>query len=133
MYSLNDVLSEKLFLFVFSRPYHNVHQHVHRCLVLADGPQDLGSSTHRITDESPDVHMRHIASKYILNNTFLIILLYFNQNPNSQFAVLLFVIGIHKLVIAPQILTSRTRSVLNDYNMSCDDTGKLILKPRPNN
>lgn len=49
------------------------------------------------------------------------------------FSVLLFVIGIHKLVIAPQILTSRTRSVLNDFNMSCDDTGKLILKPRPNN
>ncbi|XP_031629664.1 nuclear envelope phosphatase-regulatory subunit 1 homolog [Contarinia nasturtii] len=43
----------------------------------------------------------------------------------------LFVMGIHKLVIAPQILTSRTRQVLNDFNMSCDDTGKLILKPRP--
>lgn len=47
------------------------------------------------------------------------------------FAVFLFVMGIHKLVIAPQILTSRTRSVLSDFNMSCDDTGKLILKPRP--
>lgn len=45
--------------------------------------------------------------------------------------VSLFVMGIHKLVIAPQILTSRTRQVLNDFNMSCDDTGKLILKPRP--
>ncbi|KAJ6633751.1 Nuclear envelope phosphatase-regulatory subunit 1 like [Pseudolycoriella hygida] len=45
----------------------------------------------------------------------------------------LFLIGIHKLVIAPQILTSRTRSVLSDFNMSCDDTGKLILMPRPNN
>lgn len=41
--------------------------------------------------------------------------------------------GIHKLVIAPQIITSRTRSVLSDFNMSCDDTGKLILKPRPTN
>ncbi|KAM7359004.1 CTD nuclear envelope phosphatase 1 regulatory subunit 2 isoform 1-T2 [Cochliomyia hominivorax] len=47
--------------------------------------------------------------------------------------VILFVFGIHKLVIAPQIITSRMRSVLNDFNMSCDDTGKLILKPRPNN
>lgn len=48
-----------------------------------------------------------------------------------QFSVGLFIMGIHKLVIAPQILTSRTRGVLNDFNMSCDDTGKLILKPRP--
>ncbi|XP_023294121.1 nuclear envelope phosphatase-regulatory subunit 1 homolog isoform X1 [Lucilia cuprina] len=47
--------------------------------------------------------------------------------------VILFVFGIHKLVIAPQIITSRMRSVLSDFNMSCDDTGKLILKPRPNN
>lgn len=47
------------------------------------------------------------------------------------FIVSLFIMGIHKLVIAPQILTSRTRLVLNDFNMSCDDTGKLILKPRP--
>lgn len=47
--------------------------------------------------------------------------------------VILFIFGIHKLVIAPQIITSRMRSVLCDFNMSCDDTGKLILKPRPNN
>ncbi|TMW45941.1 hypothetical protein DOY81_008976 [Sarcophaga bullata] len=47
--------------------------------------------------------------------------------------VILFVFGIHKLVIAPQIITSRMRTVLSDFNMSCDDTGKLILKPRPNN
>lgn len=25
------------------------------------------------------------------------------------------------------------RLVLADFNMSCDDTGKLILKPRPSN
>lgn len=49
------------------------------------------------------------------------------------FAVLLFVFGIHKLVIAPQIITSRTRSVLAEFNMSCDETGKLILRPRPTN
>lgn len=41
--------------------------------------------------------------------------------------------GIHKLVFAPKIITTRMRTVLNDFNMSCDDTGKLILKPRPNN
>ncbi|XP_005184706.1 nuclear envelope phosphatase-regulatory subunit 1 homolog [Musca domestica] len=58
-------------------------------------------------------------------------------HPVFTFATLtllvLFVFGIHKLVIAPQIITSRMRSVLGDFNMSCDDTGKLILKPRPNN
>ncbi|XP_022193372.1 nuclear envelope phosphatase-regulatory subunit 1 [Nilaparvata lugens] len=45
--------------------------------------------------------------------------------------IFLFTIGIHKRVIAPSIIISRTRIVLNDFNMSCDDTGKLILKPRP--
>uniref|UniRef100_A0A1B6C3Z3 Transmembrane protein 188 n=1 Tax=Clastoptera arizonana TaxID=38151 RepID=A0A1B6C3Z3_9HEMI len=43
----------------------------------------------------------------------------------------LFFMGIHKRVIAPSIITTRTRTVLTDFNMSCDDTGKLILKPRP--
>ncbi|KAB7506898.1 UNVERIFIED_CONTAM: hypothetical protein RMT77_002586 [Armadillidium vulgare] len=45
--------------------------------------------------------------------------------------ITLFFYGIHKKVVAPSIITSRTRSVLADFNMSCDDTGKLILKPRP--
>nr|CAD7448646.1 unnamed protein product [Timema bartmani] len=49
----------------------------------------------------------------------------------SIILVVLFVLGIHKRVIAPSIITSRTRAVLGDFNMSCDDTGKLILKPRP--
>ncbi|XP_013408711.1 nuclear envelope phosphatase-regulatory subunit 1 [Lingula anatina] len=43
----------------------------------------------------------------------------------------LFLCGIHKRVVAPSIIASRCRMVLADYNMSCDDTGKLILKPRP--
>ncbi|XP_075162331.1 CTD nuclear envelope phosphatase 1 regulatory subunit 2 isoform X1 [Haematobia irritans] len=47
--------------------------------------------------------------------------------------IVLFLFGIHKLVCAPQIITNRMRQVLSDFNMSCDDTGKLILKPRPNN
>ncbi|XP_030019981.1 nuclear envelope phosphatase-regulatory subunit 1 isoform X1 [Manduca sexta] len=51
----------------------------------------------------------------------------------STFLVLLFVTGVHRKVVAPSIITARTRSVLNDFNMSCDDTGKLILKPRPAN
>ncbi|XP_033626524.1 nuclear envelope phosphatase-regulatory subunit 1-like [Asterias rubens] len=44
--------------------------------------------------------------------------------------ILLFLCGIHKRVVAPAIITARCRSVLADFNMSCDDTGKLILKPR---
>lgn len=43
--------------------------------------------------------------------------------------VILFMMGVHRRVIAPSIITQRARSVLSDFNMSCDDTGKLILKP----
>jgi len=45
--------------------------------------------------------------------------------------IMLFLAGIHKRVVAPSIIASRCRLVLEDYNMACDDTGKLILKPRP--
>ncbi|EEB19315.1 conserved hypothetical protein, partial [Pediculus humanus corporis] len=50
---------------------------------------------------------------------------------SSSTLVLLFLFGIHKRVMAPSIIASRTRVVLSDFNMSCDETGKLILKPRP--
>lgn len=50
---------------------------------------------------------------------------------SSVILLILFILGIHKRVIAPSIITTRTRTVLSDFNMSCDDTGKLILKPRP--
>ncbi|CAB0037266.1 unnamed protein product [Trichogramma brassicae] len=43
--------------------------------------------------------------------------------------ILFLIVGIHQRVIAPSIMTQRTRVVLGDFNMSCDDTGKLILKP----
>ena len=43
----------------------------------------------------------------------------------------LFMIGIHRKVVTPQIVVSRVRQVLSDFNMSCDDSGRLILKPRP--
>ncbi|MCL4144533.1 UNVERIFIED_CONTAM: hypothetical protein GTU68_022551, partial [Idotea baltica] len=49
----------------------------------------------------------------------------------ASILISLFFYGIHRKVVAPSIITSRTRSVLADFNMSCDDTGKLILKPRP--
>ncbi|XP_031564074.1 nuclear envelope phosphatase-regulatory subunit 1-like [Actinia tenebrosa] len=39
--------------------------------------------------------------------------------------------GIHKRVVAPNIIISRTKLVLHDYNMSCDEKGRLILKARP--
>ncbi|XP_064599149.1 nuclear envelope phosphatase-regulatory subunit 1-like [Liolophura sinensis] len=45
--------------------------------------------------------------------------------------LILFLCGIHKRVVASSIIASRCRQVLADYNMSCDETGKLILKPRP--
>ncbi|XP_031783879.1 nuclear envelope phosphatase-regulatory subunit 1 homolog isoform X3 [Nasonia vitripennis] len=47
----------------------------------------------------------------------------------SFLLVILFMVGIHRRVIAPSIITQRVRNVLGDFNMSCDDTGKLILKP----
>jgi len=45
--------------------------------------------------------------------------------------LLLFLFGIHKRVVAASIIASRCRTFLGEYNMSCDDNGKLILKPRP--
>ncbi|VEN45786.1 unnamed protein product, partial [Callosobruchus maculatus] len=47
--------------------------------------------------------------------------------------ITILLLGVHKRVIAASIITSRTREVLGDFNMSCDDTGKLILRPRPTN
>ncbi|XP_060520573.1 nuclear envelope phosphatase-regulatory subunit 1 isoform X2 [Cylas formicarius] len=45
--------------------------------------------------------------------------------------MIILLLGVHKRVIAASIITARTREVLKDFNMSCDDTGKLILRPRP--
>lgn len=42
--------------------------------------------------------------------------------------VSLFLLGYHKRVIAPTIELARIRAVLNDFNMSCDSNGRLILK-----
>ncbi|XP_050514544.1 nuclear envelope phosphatase-regulatory subunit 1-like isoform X3 [Diabrotica virgifera virgifera] len=47
--------------------------------------------------------------------------------------IVILLLGVHKRVIASSIITSRTREVLGDFNMSCDDSGKLILRPRPTN
>ncbi|CAG2105110.1 unnamed protein product [Medioppia subpectinata] len=47
----------------------------------------------------------------------------------------LFMFGVHRKVVTPQIVVSRVKQVLQDFNMSCDDCGRLILKPhsRPSN
>ncbi|KAG8040638.1 hypothetical protein G9C98_002634 [Cotesia typhae] len=51
------------------------------------------------------------------------------QPSTLRWRIILFMLGVHGRVIAPSIITQRARSVLRDFNMSCDDTGKLILKP----
>lgn len=50
---------------------------------------------------------------------------------SSIILVILFLMGIHKRVVTPSIIVSRVRNVLSDFNMSCDDGGRLILRPRP--
>lgn len=50
---------------------------------------------------------------------------------SALFIMLLFLFGAHRRVVAPSIFVQRTREVLYDFAMDCDDTGKLILKPRP--
>ncbi|XP_022646980.1 nuclear envelope phosphatase-regulatory subunit 1-like [Varroa jacobsoni] len=43
----------------------------------------------------------------------------------------LFACGVHRRVVMPAIIIQRARNVLEEFNMNCDDTGRLILKPRP--
>lgn len=47
---------------------------------------------------------------------------------NCIIIISLFMIGIHKKVVAPTIIVSRIKSVLENFNMSCDHNGRLILK-----
>ncbi|XP_019878587.2 nuclear envelope phosphatase-regulatory subunit 1-like isoform X1 [Aethina tumida] len=64
-------------------------------------------------------------SQSLINHPFFIL--------STIILIIILFLGVHKRVIAASIITSRTREVLSDFNMSCDDTGKLILKPRPTN
>ncbi|XP_053209312.1 nuclear envelope phosphatase-regulatory subunit 1-like [Panonychus citri] len=51
---------------------------------------------------------------------------------NAIILILLFALtSIHKKVISPQVIMARARQVLSDFNMTCDDHGRLVLKPRP--
>lgn len=42
--------------------------------------------------------------------------------------IILFIFGIHRKVVAPAIIVSRIKLVLENFNMSCDHNGRLILK-----
>lgn len=50
---------------------------------------------------------------------------------NSTGLIILFLLGIHRKVVAPAIIVSRIRQVLENFNMSCDQNGRLILKKTP--
>lgn len=50
---------------------------------------------------------------------------------NSTGLVILFLFGIHRKVVGPAIIVSRIRQVLENFNMSCDHSGRLILKKTP--
>jgi hypothetical protein len=50
---------------------------------------------------------------------------------NCIVLIVLFMFGIHKRVVAPTIIVSRIKSVLENFNMSCDQRGHLILKRSP--
>uniref|UniRef100_A0A914DZ78 Transmembrane protein 188 n=1 Tax=Acrobeloides nanus TaxID=290746 RepID=A0A914DZ78_9BILA len=53
-----------------------------------------------------------------------------------SFLMLLFlflVCGIHKRVVAPKIIAARCRTVLADFCLSCDESGKLIVRPAYSN
>lgn len=50
---------------------------------------------------------------------------------NSTGLIILFLLGIHRKVVAPAIIVSRIRQVLENFNMSCDQNGRLVLKKTP--
>ncbi|KAL3109209.1 hypothetical protein niasHT_016115 [Heterodera trifolii] len=43
--------------------------------------------------------------------------------------VLFLFFGVHKRVVAPKIIAQRCRYVLGDFCLSCDEHGKLIVRP----
>ncbi|KAF8570723.1 hypothetical protein P879_05326 [Paragonimus westermani] len=57
------------------------------------------------------------------------------RHPQFVFSVatltVLFLMGAHKKVILPSIIAYRSRLILAEYNMTCDNSGKLILRPKP--
>ncbi|CAK9293439.1 unnamed protein product [Gordionus sp. m RMFG-2023] len=57
----------------------------------------------------------------------------FKNHPLLSLSLCIFLIlylkGFHHRMYAPQSIAAGCRNVLNDFNMSCDDAGKLILRP----
>ncbi|XP_065913680.1 nuclear envelope phosphatase-regulatory subunit 1-like isoform X2 [Dysidea avara] len=47
---------------------------------------------------------------------------------NLLFMVVLYLLGACDKYSAPKLISKRCKAVLHDYNMSCDERGKLILK-----
>ena len=50
---------------------------------------------------------------------------------SSCLLICAFLFGIHRKIFASNTIVSRFRYVLTDYNMSCDDRGRLMIRPRP--
>ncbi|XP_065065250.1 nuclear envelope phosphatase-regulatory subunit 1-like [Rhopilema esculentum] len=42
--------------------------------------------------------------------------------------IILIIFGAHKRIRAPQLILARVQLTLQDFNMSCDERGRLILK-----
>ncbi|CAF0719886.1 unnamed protein product [Adineta steineri] len=55
--------------------------------------------------------------------------LYFSIS--SGLLIFAFLYVIHRKIFASSIIIARFRSVLADYNMSCDSNGRLIIKSHP--
>uniref|UniRef100_A0A914MR76 Transmembrane protein 188 n=3 Tax=Meloidogyne incognita group TaxID=654580 RepID=A0A914MR76_MELIC len=47
----------------------------------------------------------------------------------SLLLILFIVFGVHKRVVAPRIIANRCSTVLSDFCLSCDEQGKLIVRP----
>lgn len=47
---------------------------------------------------------------------------------NCIILIVSFIFGIHKKVVAPGIIISRINSILENFNITCDHNGRLILK-----
>lgn len=47
---------------------------------------------------------------------------------NLIILILLLITGIHQKIVAPRIIVKRIRKVLRNYNMSCNQSGRLIIK-----
>lgn len=70
------------------------------------------------------------------NQQYLNSIEYLRNNPFIAFNLFIITIslvfGIHKKVVSPNIIANRIRSVLENFNMSCDENGCLILRRTSN-